>query len=253
MNNILLEKIAQEQKAKCKTDKLGHGYLPIYDKIFSSQRNETQKVLEIGIHSGGSLRLWKEYFTNATIFGLDNNRNTLSKVKDDDIICYFGDQSNRNFLSSMMQEIGKVDIIIDDGSHRMDHQQISLGFLFQFVKNGGYYIIEDLHTSFGLSGNYAINEDRSNTTYWFLKNVQFNLKSLVSSMIMTEEENKYFLNHVDSCSIYEIRHKITHRQKTIRRRRIARRRNEVSITSIIKKKDEDLSEIKDEIRQFKQI
>jgi len=36
------------------------------------------------------------------------------------------------------------DVIIDDGSHRPDHQQISLSFFFRKLKKGGLYFIEDL-------------------------------------------------------------------------------------------------------------
>lgn len=133
-----------------------HNYTEVYEKYFEPIRYEKLKILEIGIlnhphkeirpFEGASLKLWKDYFENSIIYGLDINDHTA--VQEDRVKVYIGDQGDRNQLKKIMDEIGEVDIIIEDGSHFMHHQQISLGFLFKYIKRGGIFVIEDLHTSY---------------------------------------------------------------------------------------------------------
>jgi hypothetical protein len=60
-----------------KTDKNTlHSYLELYEKLLSPKKDTAKNVLEIGIgpvklQNGGSIKLWKDYFTNATVYGLD--------------------------------------------------------------------------------------------------------------------------------------------------------------------------------------
>jgi len=90
--------------------------------------------------------MWNEYFPNAIIYGIENNPRIKfdgSKIKT--ILC---DQTNRHFLDNYFTENKiEADIIIDDGGHKMTEQQISFSTLWKYVKSGGFYVIEDLHTS----------------------------------------------------------------------------------------------------------
>jgi Methylase involved in ubiquinone/menaquinone biosynthesis len=146
-----------------------HFYSPIYDQYLSHLRNESITILEIGIGSGPSLKMWYEYMPNARIFALDIDDKTM--YNNDRVKCYKGDQSNREHLERLMSVIGQVDVIIDDGGHYMNQQQISFASLFKYLKPDGMYFIEDLHTSYWPHGKVIyngvpvdINEDRSNTT-----------------------------------------------------------------------------------------
>jgi len=103
------------------------------------------KLLEIGIGvSGESLRMWRDYFPNGAIYGVDIRK--YEKVDDERIKTFIADQGSRNDLLNLINEIGdiKFDAIIDDGSHRPDHQQQSIGYLFPLLRSGGIYVIEDL-------------------------------------------------------------------------------------------------------------
>jgi hypothetical protein len=52
------------------------------------------------------------------------------------------------FLDSVVEEMGGVDVILDDGSHRMEHVSGTLHHLFPRLSDGGIYMIEDLHTAY---------------------------------------------------------------------------------------------------------
>lgn len=185
---------------KYKTDKSGrHSYTNVYHKYFNSIRNDVKKVLEIGILEGASLRMWEEYFPNATIYGID-----IKKVKLDSsrIITYKGSQNNDEDLSKFIQKYGgDFDIIIDDGSHRMLDQQFSLGFLFPYVKSGGYYIIEDLGTSFYFDARYGTSVDLSNTTYRMLE--LYNKRGCIKSLYMTKKNRDHLLNNIQDCDLLQ--------------------------------------------------
>ena len=155
-----------------RTDKsdLTHNFAQFYDKFFAPLRKKPVKILEIGIGRGASIRMWKRYFKKGSLFAIESEQRRGrygflgAKV-------YVGRQEDRSFLNKVMDEIGPLDIIIDDGSHRVDDQQTTLGILFPYLKSGGYYVIEDIHTSFpnqdGL--DFGLAADGSNSTYQMLR------------------------------------------------------------------------------------
>jgi hypothetical protein len=105
-------------------------------------------VLEIGISHGGSLQMWKHYFgPEAIIHGVDINPN-CKELEEERIRIFIGDQADRSFLQSLVEAVPKVDILIDDGGHRMDQQINTFEVLFPHVSLDGVYFCEDLHTSY---------------------------------------------------------------------------------------------------------
>ena len=118
-------------------------FLGVYEKWFGALRLNKLEVLEIGIHHGGSLRMWEEYFPNSQITGVDIEKH-CKKHENGRIKVFIGDQADRNFLSTL----GKFDIIIDDGGHTMDQQKNSFNVLWGHLNPGGIYVIEDLETSY---------------------------------------------------------------------------------------------------------
>ena len=123
-------------------------YLPIYEKHFERFVNRPVTILEIGCLHGGSLQLWKRYFgPHATIIGVDIEPRCLSHVEDQ-INIRIGSQNDREFLKSVVEEFGSIDIVIDDGSHMSEDQIISFNTLFDHVSENGIYAVEDLHTNY---------------------------------------------------------------------------------------------------------
>jgi|LauGreDrversion4_2_1035121.scaffolds.fasta_scaffold03887_12 hypothetical protein len=152
---------------KYKSDKcpqIFHSYSPSYFEELHKIKNDVKYVLEIGVGTneimkpicgekyqiGASLKAWRDFFRNAKIFGVDINKEIL--FQEDRIKCFYTNQSNSNSLEETITQIKKnelnsdlkFDIVIDDGSHIVEHMIISYKTISKYVVNGGLYIIEDI-------------------------------------------------------------------------------------------------------------
>lgn len=123
-------------------------YFPIYERHFEAWRNRTLTFLEIGVGKGGSLPMWRRYFGPlATVVGIDIDP-ACKAMEEEGIHIRIGDQSDHAFLDSLVQEFGEFDIILDDGSHQMEHIRRSFEHLYPRISKNGIYMIEDLHTAY---------------------------------------------------------------------------------------------------------
>jgi len=155
------------------TDKDRNGYTHVYHAIFKSLRNSPLDILEVGIGTmipgvrssmlgyslpgyrpGGSLRAWRDYFPQAKIHGMDVQPDT--QFTEDRIETYLCDSTSAADVSALLERAPHLmfDAIIDDGSHLDEHQLSTLRNLFPRVKNGGYYIIEDIYPGSGILTNH---------------------------------------------------------------------------------------------------
>lgn len=125
----------------------GHDYLRVYERFSKLERTQVRKVLEIGVQKGASIRMWAEYFPNATVFGLDIAESALN-VAGDRIEIQLLDQSDAAALDDFARANGPFDLIVEDGSHIWSHQIIGMQTLIPHLTAGGQYIVEDLHTSY---------------------------------------------------------------------------------------------------------
>lgn len=136
------------------TDKHGsHFYAQHYKAHFSKFRKKEIVLIEIGVGGysnplagGESLRMWKAFFPNATIYGIDIYDKSYSD--EPRIKTFQGSQIDFEFLANVIAETGPPDIIIDDGSHINDHVIKTFHFMFPKLKENGVYVIEDLQTSY---------------------------------------------------------------------------------------------------------
>jgi hypothetical protein len=135
----------QGGRTVCKWDH----YLPIYSKILAPYKTRPAiRFLEIGVSEGGSLELWRSYFgLEATIFGIDIEP-ACARFNDRIAQVRIGSQDDPKFLASVVEEMGGVDIVLDDGSHVVRHQRASFETLFPLLSSDGLYIVEDLHTAY---------------------------------------------------------------------------------------------------------
>lgn len=113
-----------------------HDYCRIYENLFSPLYNKPITLLEVGVYGGASLRMWKEYFCDGTIIGVDINHECQQHAEER-IVIEIADQAK-------YKTERKLDIVIDDGSHDPDHFRQTFRNLWPNVKPGGYYCIEDL-------------------------------------------------------------------------------------------------------------
>ncbi len=141
----------------------GHGYLDFYQQFFGGLRDKPIRLLEIGVFQGNSVAMWQDYFVNGTIIGADINPES-DQYATDRIQIEIADQSNVSDLIRLGIKHGPFDVIIDDGSHYWNHQITSLQYLYPFLKPEGFYVIEDIDTSFG---SYVTDHRRNATTSAF--------------------------------------------------------------------------------------
>jgi hypothetical protein len=180
------------------TDKNGnHFYTQHYQKHLRKFKFRPIKLLEIGVGGnknpylgGHSLRMWKKYFPFAKIYSIDIAEKSF--LQEHRIKIFKGSQIDEHFLNDVVNQIGDIDIIIDDGSHMNEHVIKSFQFLFPKLKDGGIYIIEDLQTSywehFG-GDSHDLSNHKTSMNF---------LKSLVDSLNYKEfADSEYIPNYYD--------------------------------------------------------
>jgi cephalosporin hydroxylase len=123
-------------------------YLDVYERVLSRFRNRPLKLLEIGVYHGGSLQMWKKYFgPEAQLVGVDIDPRCLDYAEEN-ITIETGDQSSGEFWKDFFARHGEFDIIIDDGSHHNQHQTLTFMMAWPFLKDGGTFLVEDLHCAY---------------------------------------------------------------------------------------------------------
>jgi demethylmacrocin O-methyltransferase len=150
-------KTLSEIAKKYPTDKdFTHNYYnAVYEQYFSPIKDDVKLVCEVGIGGfweavgwlpGNSLKVWRDYFPNAEILGLDIVKHD-NLIDLDRITIDWLDQSKRDLVIEYSSKLNNYDIIIDDGSHNVYDQQITFAHFFKSLKSGGIYVLEDLHSS----------------------------------------------------------------------------------------------------------
>jgi hypothetical protein len=124
-----------------------HDFARVYERYVAGWRQREVTLLEIGVWRGASLRMWRDYFPRARVFGVDVNPLAASQAGER-IEIFIGGQSDEDFLSSVVAKTGPLDLIVDDGSHLVEHQMPTLSFLWPHLRPGGIYVVEDTHTSY---------------------------------------------------------------------------------------------------------
>jgi 23S rRNA U2552 (ribose-2'-O)-methylase RlmE/FtsJ len=119
-----------------------HSYIEEYSRLLEPYRHNST-VLEIGLYSGESLRMWDEYFVDSNVVGVDiTSVNLDKKMLDGKYNILIGDATKESFLDMISEQT--FDVIIDDGSHNLSDQIKSFTILKNKINNGGMYIIEDV-------------------------------------------------------------------------------------------------------------
>ena len=144
MNDRSLVEYAQDNQYEGKP----RGYLETYDMVFSSIRGNNVRLLELGVATGKSMLMWRDYFPNGTIVGVDL---APTEVADPRIYTYIGKQNDIAMLTKIAEKHAPdgFDIIIDDCSHIGELAKISFWHLFEnHLRAGGRYCVEDWGTGY---------------------------------------------------------------------------------------------------------
>lgn len=125
-------------------------YLDVYERIFAAYLDQPIALLEIGVQNGGSLEIWAEYFSSANnLVGCDINDACAELIFEDSRIeIVVGDINSDAAFTKVLGIAQEYDIVIDDGSHTSADVIKSFSHCFKALKDGGVYIVEDLHCSY---------------------------------------------------------------------------------------------------------
>lgn len=123
-------------------------YFEFYERYFSKFRGKPVRMMEIGVAKGGSMKMWRHYFgEDAIIIGVDINPE-CRQFESGNTHIEIGSQEDPVFLKSLKKKYPPFDIILDDGGHTMKQQIVSFEHLYDHVKDGGIYMVEDCCTSY---------------------------------------------------------------------------------------------------------
>lgn len=173
---------------------LGHRFTEIYYQLFKDKKYEFKKILEVGIDGGASVRMWRDFFPNAQVWGAD----IYLKFKDEDRIKVIRvDQGLESDRKMLVEKIGyDVDLIVEDGSHTNIHQQRTFASLFRMLKEDGTYILEDVHC-----GRLASRGPSPSTLSVFQ---QYLRDGIINTPHISREKALYLKRTIKSCVPYNI-------------------------------------------------
>lgn len=188
------------------TDKWGlHYYTPHYERHLGHLRDEAFVLLEIGVggyartgQGGGSVRMWRRYFQQAQIVGLDiEDKSFLDRPR---LTTVRGDQTDPTVLDDVIARFGPPRVVVDDGSHRPEDIIETFRILFPRLPDGAVYAIEDTQTSYW--PEFGGSEDRESpaTTMAFVKRLVDGLNH--EEFLQPDYEPTYTDTHVRAVHCY---------------------------------------------------
>ncbi|KAF0206974.1 MAG: hypothetical protein FD139_3631 [Methylocystaceae bacterium] len=154
----------------------------VYERYFEEFKERSTNLFEIGVggydkpeEGGGSLRMWKKYFKYGKVYALDFY--DKSSHAENGITIYRGSQDDEVLLNKIADDMGRLDIILDDGSHICEHVIKSFEILFPRLNEGGIYIVEDIGTSYWPSCGGSESLDDPNTSMAYFKRIADGINS----------------------------------------------------------------------------
>lgn len=130
-----------------------HPYTLFYDGLFKSKKDASLKIAELGILDGASLRMWREYFTNSSLYGFEYNTALIDQFKNNDsnerVTLATIDVTNKDSIVSAFHNMNEqYDIIIEDTTHQFEDQIRVVENIHSYLKPGGVLIVEDIFKSY---------------------------------------------------------------------------------------------------------
>jgi hypothetical protein len=159
------------------TDKIGNGFIPDYERIFAPFREWPVRLLEIGVFRGGSCRLWSDFFSHpeTRIIGIDLALPGDTEHVNPKITLKQCDQNDSAALAGIAKSFGDFDIIIDDGAHRFAETLNCYKVLFEHVRLGGYYVIEDWGVGYWKDQQKTYGDWKGNTMVTLITSIMLDI------------------------------------------------------------------------------
>ena len=132
-----------------RTDKnTTHSYLPLYQHLLQSKKETAKNVLEVGVQRGGSIKLWRDFFPNATVYGIDSmqEREVSADLKNDSRVVVLSDTDayNVDFFNSFYRKNIKFDFLLDDGPHTLESIYQFIEWYTHLMAADGLFVIENV-------------------------------------------------------------------------------------------------------------
>tara|TARA_Y100000768_G_scaffold139296_1_gene103787 strand:+ start:230 stop:1078 length:849 start_codon:yes stop_codon:yes gene_type:complete len=177
---------------------IAHGYAKIYEKYLKEHKDEYLNIIELGSFYGNASAAFYFYFKNAQIYSADINPD-MYLYRSKRLKNFFTDTSSRTSIEkNILSRNIEFDLIIEDASHMLKDQIISLFILFKNLKPGGFFIIEEIDFP-------EKREDmRVGQEFPDLKTILNKIinKENFNSKYINENEKKYFLENFDTIKFY---------------------------------------------------
>jgi len=120
-------------------------YFEVYHRHLAKFVGRSPVVAEVGVYSGGSLPMWRDYFgPGCRVHGIDIDPGCVA-YDGPDCTIHIGDQADRAFWKRFRDAVPQVDILIDDGAHTPEAQRVTLEEMLPHLSPGGVYLCEDVH------------------------------------------------------------------------------------------------------------
>ena len=176
-----------------------HGYSKIYERYFKKIRNANLNILELGSFYGNAAGAFFYYFKNSSIYSgdicPDLFRYKSQRLKN----FYINTSSEISIKKDLIDNQRIFNVIIEDASHTLKDQIISLFMLFKILSPKGIFICEELDFP-------ETRKDMNiNNEYPDLKNILKAIKSNrdFNSKYIKEEDKKYFLDNFNTIEIFK--------------------------------------------------
>jgi hypothetical protein len=137
--------VVSRPNLKYATSKWCVSIIDLYEILFDPLKHKQIRMLQLGIYHGECMRYFRDFFTHpdTVLVGLDRSLEHCSGVNLPNVFLKKGDQENVSLITQIADEYGPFDIIIDDASHAAGPTETSFKCLWEHLKNGGLYCIED--------------------------------------------------------------------------------------------------------------
>ena len=177
---------------------ISHGYAKIYEKYLKNDKDKISSVIELGSFYGNASAAFFFYFKNAQIYSADINPD-MYLYRSKRLKNFYTDTSSKSSIEkNILSKNIKFDLIIEDASHMLKDQIISLFTLFKTLKAGGLFIVEEIDFP-EKREDMRINQDFPDLKTILKKIIN---KEKFKSKYINEEEFFFFVNNVDTIEFY---------------------------------------------------